>query len=63
MHSRAVCNSLPTVVTVMPVSGTALINRNTRSGGRLAGVSAGLGLISGQMIWVVVTSYGISALF
>lgn len=59
MHSLAMFISLSAFVIVTPGPDTALIIRNTLHGGRVAGVSAALGVAIGQMLWALFTSCGI----
>lgn len=50
------------VVIVTPGPDTALTVRNTLLGGRRGGVFTAMGVATGQVIWTVATSAGISAL-
>jgi threonine/homoserine/homoserine lactone efflux protein len=50
------------VVIVTPGQDTALTIRNTLLGGRWDGVLTGIGVASGQLVWVVATSVGLAAL-
>jgi threonine/homoserine/homoserine lactone efflux protein len=49
-------------VITTPGPDTVLTVRNTLIGGRRAGVATALGIVSGQIVWVVATSLGLVAL-
>ena len=50
------------IVIVTPGPDTALTIRNTLLGGRSAGLATALGVSTGQTVWALATSFGISAL-
>jgi threonine/homoserine/homoserine lactone efflux protein len=50
------------LVIVTPGQDTALTIRNTLLGGRRGGVATAAGVISGQLVWAVTASAGLSAL-
>ena len=50
-----------TVVIVTPGQDTALTIRNTLLGGRRGGVTTAAGVVSGQLVWAVGASAGLSA--
>ncbi|HEY7489113.1 MAG TPA: LysE family translocator [Streptosporangiaceae bacterium] len=50
------------LVIMTPGQDTALTVRNTLSGGRRGGLVAALGVCSGQTVWTLATSVGLSAL-
>jgi threonine/homoserine/homoserine lactone efflux protein len=50
------------LVIVTPGQDTALTIRNTLLGGRGGGVSTALGVSTGQAVWALATSVGLSAL-
>jgi threonine/homoserine/homoserine lactone efflux protein len=54
--------AISALVIVTPGQDTALTIRNTLFGGRLGGVFTALGVITGQLIWAVTTSAGLSTL-
>jgi threonine/homoserine/homoserine lactone efflux protein len=49
------------VVIVTPGQDTALTIRNTLFGGRSGGVATAFGVVSGQLVWAVAASAGLSA--
>jgi threonine/homoserine/homoserine lactone efflux protein len=49
------------IVIVTPGQDTALTIRNTLLGGRRGGVSTAAGVVSGQLVWAVAASAGLSA--
>ncbi len=49
------------VVIVTPGQDTALTIRNTLLGGRRGGVATAAGVVSGQLVWAVAASVGLSA--
>jgi len=54
--------AVATVVIVTPGQDTALTIRNTLLGGRRAGIGTALGVATGQSIWTIATSLGLTAL-
>src|SRR6059058_688541 len=50
-------------VIVTPGQDTALTIRNTLLGGRRAGAFTAFGVVTGQLVWAVATSAGLSAVF
>ena len=54
--------AVATVVIVTPGQDTALTIRNTLLGGRRAGIDTALGVATGQSIWTIATSLGLTAL-
>jgi threonine/homoserine/homoserine lactone efflux protein len=54
--------ALSALIIVMPGQDTALTIRNTLVGGRRAGVLTGLGVGTGQTVWVLATSAGLAVL-
>jgi threonine/homoserine/homoserine lactone efflux protein len=50
------------VVTVTPGRDTSLTIRNTLLGGRPAGIGTVLGVATGQSVWTIATSLGLTAL-
>ena len=50
------------VVIVTPGQDTALTVRNTLAGGRAAGVRTAAGVVTGQAVWAVAASAGVTAL-
>ena len=51
-----------TVLIVIPGQDTALMIRNTVTGGQRAGVSTAVGVVSAQLVWTVATALGLAAL-
>jgi len=51
-----------TVLIVIPGQDTALMIRNTVTGGRQAGVSTAAGVASAQLVWTLATALGLAAL-
>jgi threonine/homoserine/homoserine lactone efflux protein len=62
MYLLAVFLSVSAIIIVTPGPDTALVIRNTLLGGRAAGVSAALGVVIGQLVWALATSFGIVGL-
>lgn len=59
MYLFAAFLGVATIIIVTPGPDTALVIRNTLLGGRVAGVSAALGIAIGQIIWALTASFGI----
>lgn len=62
MDQLAAFVAIAIVVIVVPGPDTALTIRNTLFGGRTAGVRTALGVATGQAVWTLATSLGITAL-
>jgi threonine/homoserine/homoserine lactone efflux protein len=60
-HSLAPFLAISIVVIVTPGQDTALTIRNTLLGGRRAGVATAIGVASGQFVWTIAASVGITA--
>jgi threonine/homoserine/homoserine lactone efflux protein len=60
--SLAAFLAISVVVIVTPGQDTALTIRNTVLGGRRAGVFTAIGVASGQLVWTVAASAGVTAL-
>lgn len=60
-HSLAPFLAIAIVVIVTPGQDTALTIRNTLLGGRPAGVATAIGVASGQFVWTIAASVGITA--
>lgn len=62
MHHLPAFLAIATVAIVTPGPDTALTVRNTLLGGRAAGMSTAVGVISGQLVWALATSAGVATL-
>lgn len=54
--------AISVIVIITPGQDTALTIRNTIAGGRNSGIATGVGVASGQAIWVLATTIGIVAI-
>src|SRR5262245_9037719 len=62
MRELLVFAGVSALVIVTPGQDTALTVRNTLAGGRSAGMSTVLGIVSGQALWALAAAAGIAAL-
>jgi threonine/homoserine/homoserine lactone efflux protein len=60
-HSLAPFLAISIVVIVTPGQDTALTIRNTLLGGRPAGIATAIGVASGQFVWTIAASLGVTA--